>query len=356
MAGNKSLRQAERIKQDEFYTQLSDIEKELRYYKKHFEDKVVLCNCDDPFESNFFKYFALNFNRLKLKKLICTSYVSSPVRGTIFEYFEDGADEKKPYKAIITKVHDATGDGAVDMFDVAELFKIGENQIEELQGDGDFRSEECIELLEESDIVVTNPPFSLFREYISLLLEKKKSFIIIGSQNAITYQEIFPLLKENLLWLGYCNGDMSFRVPDYFEPRETRFWIDEDGQKWRSLGNIAWFTNLDIRKRHEELILVKRYSSEAYPKYDNYNAINVDKVSEIPSDYSGVMGVPITFMYKYSPDQFEILNALNRYALIGEEDLNEDIRKRRSHACNINGKATYFRILIRNKHPEGGCK
>lgn len=185
-----------------------------------------------------------------------------------------------------------------------------------------------------------------------MLLEKEKSFIIIGSQNAITYQEIFPLLMENKIWLGYGNGDMSFRVPDYFEARETRFWIDEYGQKWRSMGNIAWYTNLDIRKRYEELILVKKYKSEDYSKYDNFDALNVNKVSDIPCDYAGAMGVPITFMYKYNPEQFEILNALNRYVLVGNADLNEDIRKRHSHACNIEGKATYFRIVIRNKHPE----
>ena len=184
------------------------------------------------------------------------------------------------------------------------------------------------------------------------MLERHKYFIIIGSQNAITYQEIFPLLKDNKIWLGYGNGDMSFRVPDYFEPRETRFWIDENGQKWRSMGNIAWFTNLDIKKRHEELILVKKYNSDEYLRFDNYDAINVNKVGDIPCDYTGVMGVPITFMYKYSPDQFEIVNALNRYVLVGNEELNEEIRNNHSHACNINGKATYFRILIRNKHPE----
>ena len=356
MAGNKSLRSAEKAKIDEFYTQLTDIEKELRHYRNHFRDKTVFCNCDDPFESNFFKYFVLNFNRLGLKKLIATCYTGSPIANQQLSIFDvigvskDSVD--RPYKAVVTKVYDKTGDGGVDMLDVAELFKSGENELTELAGDGDFRSPECIELLEEADIVVTNPPFSLFRDYISLLLEKKKHFIIIGSQNAITYQEIFPLLMNNIIWLGYGNGDMSFRVPDYFEARETRFWIDEDGQKWRSMGNIAWYTNLDIKKRHEEMILVKKYNEDDYARYDNYDALNVNKVNDIPCDYKEVMGVPITFMYKYSPDQFEIVNALNRYVLVGNEGLNEDIRKRHSHACNIDGKATYFRILIRNKHPE----
>ena len=355
-SGNKSLRMAERAKEDEFYTQLTDIEKEIRYYRKHFKDKTVLCNCDDPFESNFFKYFVLNFNRLGLKKLIATCYAGSPIANqqlSIYDVLGEGEEnENKPYKAVVTTVYDKTGDGGVDMLDVAELFKSRENELTQLRGDGDFRSPECLALLDEADIVVTNPPFSLFREYITTLLEHRKQFVIIGSQNAITYKEIFPLLMNNILWLGYGNGDMSFRVPDYFEPRETRFWIDEEGQKWRSMGNIAWFTNMDIKKRHDELILVKRYSPANYSKYDNYDAINVNKVVDIPCDYTGVMGVPITFMYKYSPDQFEIINALNRYVLVGEEELNENIRMRHSHACNIAGKATYFRILIRNKHPE----
>lgn len=356
MSGNKSLRTAERTKEDEFYTQLTDIEKELRYYKHHFKDKVIMCNCDDPFESNFFKYFVLNFNRLGIKKLIATCYSGSPIANQQLSLFdvigETEENSNKPYKAIVTQVYDKTGDGGVDMLDVAELFKSGVNELIELKGDGDFRSAECLELMDEADIVVTNPPFSLFREYVATLLEHGKHFIIIGSQNAITYKEFFPLLMDNKVWLGYGNGDMSFRVPEYFEPRETRFWIDEEGQKWRSMGNVAWYTNLDIRKRHEEMILVKKYNTEDYPQYDNFDAIEVSKVADIPLDYDGVMGVPITFMYKYNPEQFEILNALNRYVLFGYEDLNEDIRKRHSHACNIDGKATYFRVLIRNKNPE----
>ncbi|MBQ3011702.1 MAG: adenine-specific methyltransferase EcoRI family protein [Oscillospiraceae bacterium] len=322
MAKNASFDRAKKAKQDEFYTQLTDIEKEMRYYRKHFKGKTVFCNCDDPYESNFFKYFVLNFNKLGLKKLIATCYETSPIMGTKLKYHTDSNGQisflsdtgelefegnKRPYKAVVTTVRDTTGDGGIDMFDVAELFRSRENQLIELDGDGDFRSPECLKLLKESDVVVTNPPFSLFREYVSTLLEYNKNFIIIGSQNAITYKEFFPLLMQNKVWLGYGNGDMSFRVPDYFEPRETRFWIDEEGQKWRSLGNIAWFTNLDIRKRHEEMILVKRYSPELYPRYDNYDAIEVSKVADIPCDYAGLMGVPITFLDKYSPDQFEIL-------------------------------------------------
>lgn len=305
MAGNKSLGAARVAKEDEFYTQLTDVEKEMRHYRKHFKNKTVFCNCDDPFESNFFKYFVLNFNRLGLRKLIATCYVSSPIANTQLSLFDvigtEENNQNKPYKAVVTKVYDKTGDGGIDMFDVAELFKSGENQLCELYGDGDFRSSECLALLDESDIVVTNPPFSLFREYIAILQEHRKSFIVIGNQNAITYKEIFPLLRDNEIWLGDKSGDMAFMVPEYYEARETRYWEDENGQKWRSLGNICWFTNLDIKKRHEELILVKRYDPDIYLHYVNYDAINVDKVADIPCDYAGVMGVPITFMENTIP-------------------------------------------------------
>ena len=274
MAGNKSLNTAAAAKQDEFYTQLSDIEKELRHYRKHFDGKIVLCNCDDPFESNFFKYFVLNFNRLKLKKLIATCYAGSPIIYTQMNFVGDEEEvvqierEKKPYKVEVTQVYDTTGDGGVDMLDVAELFRMGKNSLELLEGDGDFRSPECLELMDEADIVVTNPPFSLFREYVAILMERKKHFIIIGSENNVTYKEIFPLLRNGNMWLGNCYGDMSFRVPDHYEARETRFWIDENGQKWRSMGNIVWFTNLDIKRRHEPLVLFRKYDPEKYPAHD----------------------------------------------------------------------------------------
>ena len=313
MAGNKSLTAANKAKQDEFYTQLSDIENELRHYKQHFKGKTVFCNCDDPYESNFFKYFAINFNHLGLKKLICTCYASSPVVYTQLSFFGDDKvigteqSDRKVYKIEITEVKDLNDDGAVDLTDIELLLKSVDGQPTLLQGDGDFRSEECIKLMKEADIVVTNPPFSLFREYVSQLLEYDKQFLIIGSQNNVTYKEIFPLLKENRLWLGYKSGDMSFTVPDSYEARETRFWIDENGQKWRSMGNICWFTNLDITKRHENLILYKTYTPEEYPKYDNYDAIEVSKTADIPCDYDGAMGVPITFLDKYNPEQFEIL-------------------------------------------------
>ncbi len=346
----RSVDRAKKAKEDEFYTRLADIENELKHYRKHFRGKTVFCNCDDPFESNFFKYFVLCFNFLGLKKLVATCYATSPIVGEQLQYTFDengqmqilfGEDipekimeNKRAYKAVVTKVYDKTGDGGIDMIDVAELFKSGENELTELEGDGDFRSPECIELLKETDIVVTNPPFSLFREYVSQLIEYDKKFIIIGNQNAITYKEIFPLLKENKMWLGYHFGDMKFTVPEYYEERQTRFWIDENGQKWRSLGNICWYTNLDIKKRHEEMILVKRYNQEKYPKYDNYDAINVDKVADIPEDYDGAMGVPITFLDKYSPNQFEIIKFRK-----GNDD--KDL--------SINGKCPYFRILIKRK-------
>ncbi len=306
---SNSLLNAKKAKNDEFYTQLPDIENELKHYKEHFKNKIVFCNCDDPFESNFFKYFAMNFNALGLKKLIATSYASSPIVGSELNNYIDSDQElliqnKKAYKVIMSELKDTNGDGREDLFDVQELIK---HRIRYLKGDGDFRSDESIELLKQADIVVTNPPFSLFREYVSLLMEHKKKFVIIGSQNAIAYKEIFPLIKNNQLWLGWKAGDMAFKVPHYYPPRDTRYWEDETGQKWRSLGNICWFTNLDIAKRHEKLELYKKYNSEDYPKYFNYDGIDVDKVDSIPEDYDGVMGVPITFLDKFNPDQFEII-------------------------------------------------
>lgn len=349
---NKNLNAAKAAKKDEFYTQLTDIERELQHYWPHFRDKVVLCNCDDPYESNFFKYFALRFNQLGLKKLICTCYNGSPVQGNeLMIDFGDGFDEPKKiaYKVEITEVKDLNGDGAVDLSDVQYLLKNDKNVCSILKT-GDFRDPECIGLLKQSDIVVTNPPFSLFREYIGQLMEYEKKFLIIGNQNNVTYKEVFPLIMHNKVWLGYKSGDMAFRVPDDYEARETRYWEDESGQKWRSLGNICWFTNLDHNKRHEELDLVCRYSEEEFPKYDNYDAIEVNRVDNIPFDYDGVMGVPITFLDKYNPEQFEILGAT-------ENDASEAIIKLRVSGHYkydrpyIKGVRKYARILIRNKKP-----
>ena len=353
MASNASLHAAEKAKQDEFYTQLSDIEQELRYYRQHFNHKVVLCNCDDPYESNFFKYFALNFNALGLKKLIATCYNGSPIAGDelplLFELPNAGEDDRAPkkiaYKVEITEVQDYNGDGAINLADIKYLMQNDKNVISILRGNGDFRSQECIELLQEADIVVTNPPFSLFREYVAQLMEYKKQFLIIGNQNAITYKEIFHYIKDNEMWLGVKFGDMSFRVPDYFEPRATRYWVDETGQKWRSLGTICWFTNLDNKKRHEELVLYKHYTPEEYPKYDNYDAIEVGKVSDIPCDYDGAMGVPITFMDKHNPNQFEIVG-------MGEDNgtgFSGGVWEGGSKSCLIKGKAVFKRIFIRRK-------
>lgn len=309
MAGNENLKTANKAKQDEFYTQLTDIEKELRHYKDHFKGKIVFCNCDDPFESNFFKYFAMNFNFLGLKKLIATCYDGSPIAGDELPLFEveETQTEKKAYKIEITEVTDENGDGAVDLADVELLIRNHKNTLTVLNGNGDFRSEECIELLKQADIVVTNPPFSLFREYVAQLIEYKKQFVILGPQNSITYKEIFAYLKNNQMWLSHSLSYIAFKVPTHYEEKSTRFWIDENNQKWRSFGNICWFTNLDIAKRHEYLDLYKRYKAEEYPNYENYDAINVDKVTDIPYDYDGIMGVPITFLDKYNPEQFKII-------------------------------------------------
>lgn len=336
---NRNLNAAKRAKKDEFYTQLPDIERELHHYWPHFRGKTVLCNCDDPYESNFFKYFALRFNQLGLRRLLCTCYNGSPVRGTeLLLHFDGEADEPKrqAYMVDIHAVPDLNGDGAVDLTDVRLLLENDRNALRLLQT-GDFRSAECVALLREADVVVTNPPFSLFREYVGQLMDYGKKFLIVAPQNAITYKEIFPLIKENRIWLGFKSGDMAFKVPADSEPRTTRYWVDEGGQKWRSLGNICWFTNLDHTKRHEELDLVCRYNPDDYPKYDNYDAIEVSKTANIPYDYDGVMGVPITFLDKYNPEQFEIVKFRKGN---DEKDL-----------C-INGKCPYFRILIRNKHPK----
>ena len=313
---NALLGKAKKEKNDEFYTQLSDIEAEMRHYKDQFRGKVIFCNCDDPYESNFFKYFAMNFNYLGMKKLIATCYTSSPVAGkqlTLFDIMgldEKPDDGKRAYKIEITEVTDTNADGAIDLSDVEYLLKNKKNVLTLLLGDGDFRSAECIELLKQADIIVTNPPFSLFREYVAQLVEYSKKFLVLGDQNAITFKEIFPLIAANKLWLGYANGGIKwFQVPmDYDISTEARKKI-VDGKKYFSMGRIFWYTNLDTTKRHENLTLYKQYTPEEYPNYDNYTAINVDKVSDIPLDYNGNMGVPITFIDKYNPEQFQIVGA-----------------------------------------------
>lgn len=280
---------AKESKQDEFYTQLSDIEKELRHYTKHFKNKTVLCNCDDPTVSNFFHYFSHNFEKLKLKKLITTCYKNCEV-----DLFSEHKAEKGMYLEY---------DGDKNGNRVPDPEEIG---IHKLQGSGDFRSDECVALLNQADIVVTNPPFSLFRQYVDQLVKHKKKFLIIGNQGAISYKEVFGLIKNNKMWLGYAHP-VAFVVPDHYEMREGRSWRDENGTNWRSLGNACWFTNLDIAKRHEELITFESYDPKKFVKYDNYDAIEVARYKDIPSDYDGVMGVPVTFLEHYNPDHFEIV-------------------------------------------------
>ena len=317
MASNKNLHGAKREKNDEFYTQLSDIEKELFHYKDHFKDKVVLCNCNDALHSNFAKYFSLNFDFLGLKKLICTSYGDGDENGKVCIYTGDKNGNRIP--------------------------NIEEWYCYELDGKGDFRSDACIELLKESDIVVTNPPFSLFREFVATLEKYSKKYLIIGNMNAITYKEIFPLIKDNKLWTGFKHfgGGMNMiQNKETFDESKTKsFSINENGEIIKNIMGCIWFTNLEHNKRHERLDLYKHYSPEEYPKYDNYDAIEVSKVCEIPMDYDGVMGVPITFLDKYCPEQFEIIG-IDRYV---ENNPNY------GHRFNLNCKEVYARILIRIK-------
>lgn len=333
---NKHLGSAKASKQDEFYTQLSDIEKELRNYKHHFKGKAVFCNCDDPRVSNFFHYFSHNFEQLGLKKLITTCYKNQNA---------DLFSENKSETAVYLEYN-----GDKDGNRVPDPEEIG---IRPLKGNGDFRSKECIELLKQSDIVVTNPPFSLFREYVAQLIEYDKKFLIIGNQNAVSYKEIFGLFKENKIWLGYMHP-VNFIVPDHYKQREVRSWRDEDGTNWRSLGNACWFTNLDIAKRHEDVILYKKYTKKDYPKYKNYDAIEVAKFADIPFDYSGAMGVPITFLDKYNPAQFEIIGSSMTLGKRMSEIADKDTYSQggpRFYLDNGNGtfRRLYDRLVIKNK-------
>ena len=430
MSKNTALGKARNAKQDEFYTQYEDIQKELNHYEKHFEGKTVFCNCDDPFESNFCRFFLRNFNYLKLKRLICTSYSSSPVLGAqllLFDEMEEPVKKGIGYVMDITEPIAMENGMGVSDFDINRLLKSEKRGVKKLKGDGDFRSEECIKYLKEADIVVTNPPFSLFREYMAQLMEYEKKFLIIGNQNAITYKEIFPLLMENKIWLGFKSGGMAFELPEkYLQTNKSAYKL-ENGKICQKLGNICWFTNLDHNKRHEKLELYCHYygNEEHYPKYDNYDAINVDKVAEIPLDYfegegynllenreqrtenreqrtenreqrtelamalsecqlhsstntiqnnsqssetnillesqradamlqereciqgysfvstrcNGRMGVPITFLDKYNPAQFEIIG-LDRYIKDNPHY---------GYRFTIRGKETYARIIIKRK-------
>lgn len=305
MAKNTNLHKAKNAKNDEFYTQLTDVEKELKHYKNHFEDKTVYCNCDNE-KSAFWEYFHLNFSQLKLKKLIATHYSAT----------------EKTYKIEYTGSNDT---------DITEYIKT------DLLQDGDFRSEDSIEILKESDIVVTNPPFSLFREFVAQLMEYDKKFIIIGSQNAIAYKEVFPLIKGNRIWWGVSDCIRWFEIPDWID---IKYKLNEDGERIAEGARSRWYTNLDHQKRHESLILWKDYSPEEYPKYDNFDAINVDKVTDIPCDYFGIMGVPITFFDKYNPEQFEIIG-IDRYTVPKQFLVGGRVA--------INGKPRYARLLVKRK-------
>lgn len=334
---NSILNKAKRKKEDEFYTQMKDVEKEVSKYEKTFFNKVIFCNCDDPYESNFFKFFTLNFNKLHLKKLICTCYVPSPVseQQILFPTMQTTCNEKKKYAY---KIEINSVPISYSGTEIEKLICDDSNYLGKLKGDGDFRSPECVELLQESDIVCTNPPFSLFREFVSLLVNNKKQFLIIGNQNAIKYKEIFPLIKENKIWLGYHCGDMEFVVPSYYEPHKTRY-REQNGVKYRSLGNVCWYTNLDTEKRHQPIVLTKKYDVNLNPKYDSYDAIEVSRYADIPCDYSGVMGVPITFMLYHCPEQFEVIGELNH-----GKDNEWDFAVPR-----INGTEKYTRILIKHR-------
>lgn len=335
-SSNTYLQNAKRNKNDEFYTPYETIEKEVMNYKNDFNDKTVFCNCDDPYESNFSKFFIQHFNDLGLKRLICISYSNSPFAGTQLSLFDSENQQGHGQIMDITKV--PSNDGKLlSSYDIQQV--ILNSHVKYLKENGDFRSNESINYLKQSDIVVTNPPFSLFRELISLLMEYKKKFLLIGNMNAINYKEIFPLIKNNKAWLGYHNGEMAFMVPKDSKPRKTRFWVDENGQKWRSLGNAMWFTNMDVKYRHHAMKLTASYDSEKYPTFDNYNAIFVPTVNDIPSDYDGVMAVPITILSKYSPEQFEIIGEAN-HGSDNPYDLFKPI---------INGKLMYKRILIKKK-------
>ena len=324
MANNKNLHKANQAKKDEFYTQLADIEREVQHYEKHFRGKTVLCNCDDPRISNFFHFFSYNFERLGLKRLITTCYKNQER-----DLFSQNDCERAIW---LEYLGDRNGNKVPDPEEIG---------IQLLEGDGDFRSDECIDLLKQADIVVTNPPFSLFREYVDQLMKYEKKFLIIGHQNAITYKEIFRLIKENQIWLGFgFPGGAGHFINTHYEDYAT---ASDHREGMIRVSGVHWFTNLDIQKRHDELVLYRHYTPEEYPHYDNYDAIEVSKTADIPDDYPGVMGVPITFLDKYNPDQFEI-KGIDRYV--------ED-NPHYGHRFKINGKETYARILIRNKRLNG---
>ena len=351
--GNATLNSAFIVKKDEFYTQYEDVSKEMIKHKDQLKGKNILCNCDDPFESAFFRFFVLNFDKLKLAGLISTCYADSQIAGQ--EYPLEGVTGA--YKAVVTEIPDETLKRPDGSLDLEALFTMQGNSLIHLSGDGDFRSDECVALLEEADIVVTNPPFSLFREYISLLERYEKNFIILGNMNAVTYKEVFPLIRDNKVWYGESirSGDRKFYVPDGYPLNAASCGIDDKGRRFIRVKGVRWFTNLETSKRHEPIALTCSYTPDEYPQYENYNAINIGRTQNIPFDYDGIMGVPITFLDKYSPDQFEIVMLANGNARtnvssnalieVGYRQHPED----RGGVGIINGKRVYVRIMIRRK-------
>lgn len=359
MARNSVLNKAKDAKHDEYYTRYDDIQAELNHYENHFKGKTVFCNCDDPFESNFCKFFLKNFNYLGLKRLICTSYVSSPVIGTqmtLWDYMNEPVQRGNGYVMDITNVPMANGRGVSDD-DIEKLLKSKKRGVKKLEGDGDFRSAECIEYLKQADIVVTNPPFSLLIDYFMQLIEYEKKFLIIGNPNALHYKEIFPLVRDNKVWVGYksMSADMLFDVSEEFA-----HWLvknKKQGSGYKIVDGVVkgraqaiWFTNLDIEKRHEKLILYKHYSKEDYPHYANFDGIDVNRVADIPCDYDGYIGVPDSFMNSYNPDQFEICG-LSTGDSAKEIGVKKNYRGRTDLAYVKNGKHScpFSRIIIRRK-------
>lgn len=352
-SGNATLNHAFIVKKDEFYTQYEDVAREMMKHREQLKGKTILCNCDDPFESAFFRFFVLNFDKLGLTGLTSTCYAGSPIAGR--EYPLEGVTGA--YKAVVTEVPDehlVRPDGSLDL---EPLFTMKGNSLEHLAGDGDFRSDECVTLLKKADIVVTNPPFSLFREYISLLVRHERDFIILGNMNAATYKEVFPLFCHNKVWYGESirSGDRKFYVPDSYPLNAAGCGIDEGGRRFIRVKGVRWFTNLDTSRRHEPIELTCRYTPEEYPRYENYDAIDVGRTQNIPVDYDGIMGVPITFLDKYSPDQFDIVMLANGNA---RSNVSSKILKEagyRPHSEDrggvgiINGRRVYARILIRRK-------
>lgn len=351
--GNATLNHAFIVKKDEFYTHYEDVAREMVKHRDQLKGKTILCNCDDPFESAFFRFFAINFNNLGINGLISTCYAGSPVAGQ--EYPLEGVTGA--YKAVVTEVPDEhliRPDGSLDL---ETLFTMEGNTLEHLTGDGDFRSKECVALLKKADIVVTNPPFSLFREYIGLLVNNNKSFIILGNMNAATYKEVFPLFCSNKIWYGESirSGDRKFYVPDCYPLNAAGCGIDEAGRRFIRVKGVRWFTNLDTSRRHEPIELTCRYNPEDYPRYENYDAIDVGRTQNIPVNYDGIMGVPITFLDKYSPDQFDIVMLANGNA---RSNVSPDILKEAGYHPHpedrggvgiISGRRVYARILIRRK-------